>query len=261
MTVAIRPALAPYGWSIALHAALAGLLFVGLMLPKDELPPQGLQIEAVIVNQAVLQAAASLRKEDETRQEQQAALERKKEERVRQAEAEEQLEEQRRLEEEKAEQQKELAAVEAHRKAEMEAKRKAEQQAQAKAAADRKKKAEDARLKAERESELRARLAEEEERTGAAFQSLKAQYVAAIQAHVERRWFKPPGTPAGATCMVFVTQIPGGEVVGVRFGTCGGGEALRQSIENAIRNASPLPAPPQPDLFDREVTLVFRQGE
>ena len=260
MSVAIRPTLAPFGWSIALHAAIAGLLLVGLALPEDDLPPQGLQIEAVIVNQAVLQAAASLRREDDRRQEKNAALQRKEQERLAQLENEKQAEEQRQLEAEDAEQQKAQAAAEASRKAEA-AKLRTEQQARAKAATDQKRKAEEARLKAERESDLRARLAEEEERTGAAFKGLKAQYIAIIQAHVERRWFKPPGTPAGATCMAFVTQIPGGEVVGVRFGACGGGEAFRQSIENAIRNASPLPPPPQPELVDREVTLAFRQGD
>jgi len=249
MSVAIRPTLAPFAWSIALHAAIAGLLLVGLVLPEDDLPPQGLQIEAVIVNQAVLQAAASLRQEDDRRQEKKAALQRKEQERLAQLENEKQ-----------AEEQKAQAAAEASSKAEA-ARLKTEQQARAKVAADQKRKAEEARLKDERESDLRARLAEEEERTGAAFKGLKAQYIAIIQAHVERRWFKPPGTPAGATCMAFVTQIPGGEVVGVRFGACGGGEAFRQSIENAIRNASPLPPPPQPELFDREVTLAFRQGD
>lgn len=261
MSAAIRPSLAPFGWSIALHAAIAGLLLVGLVLRRDEVSPQGLQIEAVIVNQAVLQAAASRRKEDDRRQERQAALKREEEQRLEQVESEKQADEQRRLEAEQAEQQKELAAAEARRKAEADAKQKADEQARAKAAADQKRKAEEARLKAEREADLRARLAEEEERTSATFKGLKAQYIAIIQAHVERRWFKPPGTPAGATCMAFVTQIPGGEVVGVRFGACGGGEAFRQSIENAIRNASPLPPPPQPELFDREVTLAFGQGD
>jgi colicin import membrane protein len=253
MSVAIRPPLAPIGWAIALHAAIAGLLLVGLVLPEDELPPQGLQIEAVIVNQAVLQAMASVQKEDARRLE--------KQEKLAQAEAEKRDEEERRLEAEQAEQLEAQAAIEASRKAEEAAKLKVEQQARAKAAADRKRKAEDARLKAERESDLRVRLAEEEKRTGAAFMGLKAQYIAAIQAHVERRWFKPPGTPAGATCIAVVTQIPGGEVVGVRFSTCGGGEALRQSIETAIKNASPLPPPPRAEVFEREVRLVFRPEE
>ena len=32
----------------------------------------------------------------------------------------------------------------------------------------------------------------------------------------------------------------------MRFGSCNGGAAVRQSIETAVRNASPLPAPPEP---------------
>jgi len=261
MSAAVRPVVAPIGWSVALHAAIAGLLLFGLVLPHSEPLPETMQIEAAIVNQAVIDAAASLRREDDRKQQKQAEIARKEQQRVEQAEAERQQEERQRLEAEQAEQQKALAAVEARRKAEADAKRKADEQARARAAAEQKRKVENARLKAERETELRARLAEEEERTGAAFKSLKAQYVAMIQAHVERQWFKPPGTPAGATCTAFVTQIPGGEVVGVRFGACGGGEAFRGPIENAIKNASPLPPPPQPDLFDREVTLRFAQGD
>lgn len=261
MNATARPVIAPIGWSVALHAAIAGLLLFGLVLPESEPLPETMQIEAVIVNQAVIEAAASLRRDDDREQQRQAELERKEQQHLEQVEAERQLKEQHRLESEQAERQKALAAAAANRKAEADARRKTEEQARAKAAAEQKKKVADARLRAERETELRARLAEEEERTGAAFQSLKAQYVAAIQAHVERRWFKPPGSPAGATCIAFVTQIPGGEVVGVRFGNCGGGEALRQSIENAVRNASPLPSPPQPSLFDREVRLVFESKE
>ena len=83
----------------------------------------------------------------------------------------------------------------------------------------------------------------------------------AIQAHVEQRWFEPPGVTQGLSCTIFVTQIPGGEVVGMRFGTCNGGAAVRQSIETAVRNASPLPAPPEPQLFEREVRLVFTPKE
>ncbi len=261
MNAAARPVVAPVGWSIALHAVIAGLLLFGLVLPQSESPPETMQIEAAIVNQAVIDAATSLRREDDRKQQRQAALERKEQQRLERVETERQAEEQRQLEAEQAEQQKALAAAVASRKAEADAKRKVEEQARAKAAAEQKRKIAEAQLKAERETELRARLAEEEERTGAAFRGLKAQYVAIIQAHVERQWFKPPGTPAGAICTAFVTQIPGGEVVGVRFGTCTGGEAFRGSIENAIKNASPLPPPPQPDLFDREVKLNFSQGD
>lgn len=257
---AARPVFAPAAWSVALHLVFAGLLVFGLTLPEREDALEILPIDAVVVDQAVIQAASRQRREterqlaEERRREQAEARARREEaERQEQALAERRAEEQRRLEAEQA--------AQAKARADAEARRRTEQQAQAKAAAEKKRAAEEARLRTEREADLRARLAEEEQRTGAAFQGLKAQYVRAIQAHVEQRWFEPPGIGQGASCTVHVMQIPGGEVVGMRFGACNGGEAMRRSIETAVRNASPLPAPPEPGLFEREVRLVFTPKE
>lgn len=257
---AARPVFAPAAWSVALHLVFAGLLVFGLTLPEPEDALEILPIDAVVVDQAVIQAASRQRREterqlaEERRREQAEARARREEaERQEQALAERRAEEQRRLEAEQA--------AQAKARADAEARRRTEQQAQAKAAAEKKRAAEEARLRTEREADLRARLAEEEQRTGAAFQGLKAQYVRAIQAHVEQRWFEPPGIGQGASCTVHVMQIPGGEVVGMRFGACNGGEAMRRSIETAVRNASPLPAPPEPGLFEREVRLVFTPKE
>lgn len=260
MSAATRPGIAPIGWSIALHAVIAGFMYLGLTLPRPEAPLITLPIEAVVVDQAVIQAASRLRREDDRQQ----AQERQRE-KARQAEAERQEQEETRQRTEEQErvatEQKTRADAEAKRKSEADAKRKSEQQAAAKAQADKKRAAQDARLRQEREADLRARLAAEEERTSAGFQSLKARYVQAIQAHVEQRWFEPPGTGPGLSCTAFVSQIPGGEVVGMRFGSCNGSAAVRQSIETAIRNASPLPAPPEPALFEREVQLIFTPKE
>jgi colicin import membrane protein len=233
MSATMRTPIAPVGWSIALHAVLAGLLFFGLTLPKRDPEQVILPIDAVVVDDAVLQAAGSRRREEERaaleeRQRAAADAERQRlEDERRQQEAE-----QRRVEEESrltAERQAK-AEAEARQKAEAEAKRKAERDAQAKAAAEKKHTAEEQRDRAAREAELRARLAEEETRTSAGFQSLKASYVRAIQAHVERRWYEPPGVAAGLSCTIYVTQIPGGEVVGMRFGPCNGSAVVRQSI-------------------------------
>ena len=38
MSTATRPGIAPVGWSIALHAVIAGLLYLGLSLPRPEAP-------------------------------------------------------------------------------------------------------------------------------------------------------------------------------------------------------------------------------
>lgn len=257
MSETMRAPIAPIGWSIALHAVLAGLLIFGLSLPKRSEEPVILPIDAVVVDDAVLQAAGRKR-EDRQR------LETERQERAA-AEAEEKRQEQERTQAEEAARveaaQKAKAEAEARLKAEADAKRKAEKQEATKAAADKKRAAQEQRDREAREADLRSRLEEEETRSSAGFQSLKASYVRAIQAHVEQRWFEPPGLAAGLSCTIYVTQIPGGDVVGTRFGTCNGNAAVRQSIENAVRNASPLPPPPQPALFEREVELVFTPKE
>jgi len=264
MSSTMRPPIAPVGWSIALHAVLAALLIFGLSLPKRDEQPVILPIDAVVVDDAVLQAAG--RKREDEQRVQVEARERAA------AEAEEKRLEQERIEQERENQRaEEQARIEAERKtkAEVEAKAKAEAKAEAdakrkadeKAATEKKRAAQEKRDRDSRESDLRAKLAEEETRTSAGFQSLKASYVRAIQVHVEQRWYEPPGVAAGLSCTIYVTQIPGGEVTGMRFGTCNGNAAVRQSIETAVRNASPLPAPPEPSLFEREVELVFTPKE
>ena len=263
MSETLRTPIAPVGWSIALHAALAVLLFFGLTLPDPEPDVVLLPIDAVVVDDAVLQAAGERRREDEreeSRRQQQVAAEaeqrRLEEERAR-------LEQERLQQEQTAQRAQDEARLAAERKArtEAEARRKAELEARAKATDEKRREAQEKRERDAREADLRARLAEEDSRTSAGFQSLKASYVRAIQAHVEQRWFEPPGVTQGLSCTIFVTQIPGGEVVNMRFGPCNGGAAVRQSIENAVRNASPLPAPPEPRLFEREVRLVFTPKE
>jgi colicin import membrane protein len=219
----------------------------------------------------VIQAASNQRRDVERRQAEerrlelaaQEAAERERQEVERRTQEVERqaVEAEQRRQAEVAAERKAQDEAEAKRKADADAKRRAEQQVQTKAAADRKRAAEEARLREQREQDLKALLAAEDRRTGPAFQSLTASYVRAIQAHVEQRWYEPPGMASGMSCTVFVTQIPGGEVVGTRFGACNGGAAVRQSIETAVRNASPLPAPPEPALFAREVKLVFTPKE
>ncbi len=266
-----RAPFAPVGWSIALHALLAALLFFGLNLPDREPDLVILPIDAVVVDDALLQAAGQRRREDEraavTRQAEEAERRREQEEQLQQLEQDKRAEEEARLvaerqaKSEAAAEAKLKAAADAKVKAAADAKLKAEKAAEAKATADRKRSAQEARERDAREAELRSRLADEESRTGAGYQSLKASWVRAIQVHVEQRWYEPPGLAQGLSCTIVVTQIPGGEVVGTRFGSCNGNAAVRQSIETAVRNASPLPPPPEAALFEREVELVFTPRE
>ena len=108
------------------------------------------------------------------------------------------------------------------------------------------------------EAELQAALAEEERVAALRAGGLAAQWSAAIRARIERAWIRPDTARPGLDCTVAVTQAPGGTVLRVAVLSCNGDEAVRQSIEDAVLRASPLPAPPDPALFERELILRFR---
>lgn len=108
------------------------------------------------------------------------------------------------------------------------------------------------------ERELQAALAEEDRIMALRASGAAAQWGAAIRGRVQRAWIRPDTARSGIDCSVAVTQAPGGVVLAVAVRSCNGDEAVRQSIEDAVRRASPLPAPPDPALFEREIILRFR---
>jgi len=193
-----------------------------------------------------------------------------------------QRQEQQRLEQERAEQERialerrqaeeKAAAEEKARREEAERKRKEEEQrrlAEERRKAEEKRKADEerrrreqlAREQAEREAELRRSLEAEERRMAARTSDAYAAWTNQIIARVKRAWIRPPTTPVGLTCTVRMSQTSGGEVVGVEIGECNGDAVVQESIRSAVFKASPLPPPPDPSLFERNITFVFRHNE
>jgi colicin import membrane protein len=122
--------------------------------------------------------------------------------------------------------------------------------------------AEDLRQQREREAELRRRLLAEERGAAARSGPAADQWKAQIRARIERAWIRPPSARPGVECEVAVTQVPGGEVTSVRVESCtGGDDALRSSVETAVYRASPLPLPPDPSLFERNLRLTFKPND
>jgi len=196
-----------------------------------------------------------------------AEIERKQEEdrRAQEKLEQEKLEQQKREQEQKAEQErleneKQAAAKAAAEKAAAD-KKKADEAAAKKRAADEaaaKKRAADEAAAKRAADELRRSL--EAEERGRALQNSDeaARWHAQIVAKIQRAWIKPPSAQPGISCIVSVTQVPGGEVTSVRVDSCNGGDAaLRESVERAVYNASPLPSPPDPALFERNLELTF----
>jgi colicin import membrane protein len=185
-------------------------------------------------------------------------VERKKEEeRLAQEKLEQEKQEQQRLDAEKKEADRlEAEKQAAAEKARQEAEKKALEKKKADEAAAKKAAEEKARLA--READLR-RAMEAEERGNALRGSDEAnRWHAAIVARITRAWIAPPSARAGVSCIVSVSQTTAGEVTAVRVESCSIDDAaLRESVATAVNRASPLPAPPNPALFEPNLKLIF----
>lgn len=114
--------------------------------------------------------------------------------------------------------------------------------------------------RAERElRELLARQQAEAARQAAAAQAKALnQYIASIQRAVKSNWILPQNIQGNPEAVFLVVQIPSGDVISVKLVKSSGNRAYDEAVERAILKSSPLPKPPSPDLFSRELKLTFR---
>jgi TonB C terminal len=93
----------------------------------------------------------------------------------------------------------------------------------------------------------------------ARFSKLYGRYVGQIAARIDRAWLRPR-TAIGAptfSCQVRISQDASGNVQELILEDCNGDSRWQLSLVNAIQSASPLPAPPDPDVFSRTLHLAF----
>jgi hypothetical protein len=89
---------------------------------------------------------------------------------------------------------------------------------------------------------------------------LYGRYMGQIDARIQRAWQRPR-TPVGApmfSCRVRIEQDTTGAVREVTLQRCNGDDRWQLSLVHAIESASPLPAPPDPGVFNRVIHLSFQ---
>src|SRR5690606_15310674 len=87
---------------------------------------------------------------------------------------------------------------------------------------------------------------------------LQARYAAAIQAAVLRNWTRPENIPQGQRCRIYITQLPGGDVMSAKVDpSCPYDEMGRRSVEAAVLKAKPLPYAGFESVFQRNLILNF----
>ncbi|MGA9341034.1 MAG: cell envelope integrity protein TolA [Rhodanobacteraceae bacterium] len=88
---------------------------------------------------------------------------------------------------------------------------------------------------------------------------LNARYAAAIQAAVTQNWSRPDSAQAGLKCTLRIVQIPGGDVISANVTSpCNADQATRNSIEQAVMKAAPLPYQGYEKVFQRSINFNFK---
>ncbi|MDG6778203.1 cell envelope integrity protein TolA [Thiomicrorhabdus sp. zzn3] len=175
------------------------------------------------------------------------------------------------LAEKKQQQAKEqIAKAEAQRKLEEEKKKALEAEIATKAAE--KQKLQEATLQAmlaKEQAEAKARLEQQlaqeeamrrEQQKRQQLMSLKETYISSISAKVKDNWRTPARISEQAQCELDITQTPGGRVTSVKVVNCNqfANEQFKEAAEKAVYRSEPLPEPPVPELFERNIRFVFK---
>jgi colicin import membrane protein len=296
MAESVRDRWVSIGMSVVLHGSLIALLALGWWHFRQTTAPPSVPINATVVDAHTLKGVGTASTPspqqkappqaqpppppapvegpppptpDEVAMREQAAKEEaehqeqaEKAEQARQAQrkaaqaaAAEQAEEaQKAAEAEAAEQAKKLAAAK-KAAAKLAAKKKLE--ADRKLAEEKKLAAQQAAAeRAARVADLQQSLQEDERATAAS--GALASWQSEITSRIQNAWNRPPTAQPGIKCVLNVGLVSGGSVTSVSIGDCNGDDAVRQSIQTAVYNASPLPPPPDGIPFPHQLIITFQ---
>ncbi len=212
--------------------------------------------------------------EEEERRRQEALEAERREEEKKKAEEEERrrqeaLEAKRREEERKKaeeEERKRQEALEAKRREEErkkaeEEERKRQEALEAKRREEERKKAEEEEEQRKREKELQDQLARTRTRNEA--ENALAALVDRIAAAAENNWRRPWNSSPGRVALIRVRVARNGEVLSAHVVKSSGDQAFDESGEIAIKKASPLPFPSDPEYYEfiKEFNIKFAPDE
>ena len=121
---------------------------------------------------------------------------------------------------------------------------------------DQQKAVQDQRARADAESRQRDQL--KAEQASALRNRGLATYIGKIAGKIRGNIVLPPNIQGNPLAEFEVTQLPSGEVLGVKVRKSSGNPQLDAAIERAILKSSPLPKPDQPELFERTLRIPYK---
>jgi len=287
--------------SVLGHAALVALLFYGVPLARTERTAisDGNPVNTIMVSEIPYVAERQrieVEAEQQAARDREAAEARRKAQEAEEQAAREALQEQQRIAAEEAAAEAEAQRLKLQREAEAEQKRiddariaeerAAEEQRQREEAErlaaeeEQKRQEELARQQAEEErkrleaeaalqrqrdqiaAEIAARATEEAQDREARESGVLDQWIRAIEARVTQNWIEPPNRSPDLDCMLDVNLQPDGTVTDVRISQCrNADDNVKRSLDNAVRQSSPLPRRPAGIAYQPSLSIRFRPND
>lgn len=250
--------------SLILHAVMGVLLVFSFDFRKKELviQPQDVMQAVSVDSRQVEQEISRLREMDQKKEQAEKKKQQDLEQKVRELEAKARAAEKQRTSEEKQLAELEEKKEKERQEAKEEQKKLAELKQQSEELEKKKKLEEDARKKKETEEAEKKKRAEADTKKNAEQVAADAKVIEGLQSPIKSaisRNFNVVGLPPGLSCKLLIRMVPGGEVVGVQVAQSSGNPVFDQRARDAVYQASPLPVPTEPRIFEkmRDLQLTF----
>jgi colicin import membrane protein len=94
--------------------------------------------------------------------------------------------------------------------------------------------------------------------------AMRDRYERLINERVIQKWLRPASARKGMVAFLKITALPDGQITGVLLVRSSGDNVFDQTAENAIWHSSPLPVPPDANVFNqyfRVFTLKFNPDD
>ena len=253
-----------FSLSLILHAVMVALLVYSFDFQKQKLAiqPQDVMQAVSVDSKQVEEEISRLREMDQKKEQTEKKKQQDLEQKVKELEAKAHAAEQKATSEEKQLAELKQKKEQERKEADAEEKRVAELKQQKEELETKKQAEEVARKKKEAEEAEKKKRVDAEAKKKADQDSADAKVIAGFDSPIKAaitRNFNLVGLPPGLSGTFLIRMVPGGEVVGVQVEKSSGNPVFDQRARDAVYQASPLPVPTEPRIFEkmRDFQLVF----
>jgi colicin import membrane protein len=110
---------------------------------------------------------------------------------------------------------------------------------------------------AEDEERAKAEQAKAEQTKAEQAKAERTNWTILIAETIHRHWQRPIRAPKDFRAIVHVEVLPTGQLASAKIKKSSGNAAVDRSVFDAVAKSTPLPPPPDPAAYDRDLDITF----